>query len=133
MTDQVDLAMRYHTAWAAHDPDAIIAMHTQDTVFHTHGMGEPAVGADATREAIVGLFALAPDLSFETKTVYFGEGSIVTEYVVSGTSNGASFAVDGVDVFKIRDGLVARKDTYMDTAGLQQQLAAGVSLETAEA
>ncbi len=126
MTDHVDLAMRYHAAWAAHDPDAIIALHTEDTVFHTHGMGEPAVGAVATREAIAGLFALAPDLAFASKTVYFGEASVVTEYVVSGTSNGAAFAVDGVDVFQVRDGLIARKDTYMDTAGLQQQLGAEV-------
>ncbi len=131
MTEHVDLAMRYHAAWAAHDPDAIIAMHTEDTVFHTHGMGEAAVGAPATRDAIVALFALAPDLHFETKTVHFGEGHIVTEYVVSGTSNGAAFAVDGLDVFQIRDDLVARKDTYMDTAGLQQQLGADVGLQAA--
>jgi steroid delta-isomerase-like uncharacterized protein len=124
MPDHLDLAMRYHAAWAAHDPDAIIALHTQDTVFHTHGMGEANVGRAATREAIVGLFALAPDLAFETKTVYFGDAHVVTEYVVSGTANGTTFAVDGVDVFQVRDNLIARKDTYMDTAGLQQQLAA---------
>lgn len=133
MTDHVDLAMRYHTAWAEHDPDAIVAMHTDDTVFHAHGIREPAVGLAATREAIVAFFEMAPDIAFATKTVYFGDGHIVTEYVVSGTSDGAAFAVDGTDVFQIRDGLIARKDTYMDTAGLQQQVGVDFGLESAGA
>lgn len=50
--EQMDLAMRYSAAWANHDPDAIVAMHTEDTVFHMHGMAEPAIGAAATRDAI---------------------------------------------------------------------------------
>ena len=48
---QIDLAMRYSAAWARHDPDAIVAMHTEDIVFHMHGMAEPAIGAAATRTA----------------------------------------------------------------------------------
>jgi len=39
-----ELALRYGTAWAEHDLDAIMAMHTDDTVFHLHGGGEPAMG-----------------------------------------------------------------------------------------
>ena len=34
-----ELAARYGAAWAAHDLDAIMAMHTNDTVFHLHGAG----------------------------------------------------------------------------------------------
>jgi hypothetical protein len=36
-----DLAVRYGAAWAGRDLDAIMAMHTDDTVFHLHGGGEP--------------------------------------------------------------------------------------------
>jgi hypothetical protein len=32
-----DLAARYGAAWAEHDLKAIMAMHTEDTVFHLHG------------------------------------------------------------------------------------------------
>jgi hypothetical protein len=42
-----DLAVRYGAAWAAHDLDAIMALHTEDTVFHLHGDAEPAVGCGA--------------------------------------------------------------------------------------
>jgi len=48
-----DLAIRYGAAWAAHDPDAIVALHTDDTVFHMHGGGDPVQGRPAVREAIV--------------------------------------------------------------------------------
>ena len=34
-----ELAVRYGAAWAEHDLDAIMAMHTEDTVFHLHGGG----------------------------------------------------------------------------------------------
>jgi hypothetical protein len=32
-----ELAVHYGAAWAEHDLDAIMAMHTDDTVFHLHG------------------------------------------------------------------------------------------------
>ena len=32
-----ELALRYGTSWAEHDPDAIMARHTDDAVFHLHG------------------------------------------------------------------------------------------------
>jgi len=119
---QVDLAMRYSAAWARHDADAIVAMHTEDTVFHLHDMAEPAIGAAATRDAIAALFVQAPDIRFQRRAAYFGEGHIVTEYVVSGTVDGVPFACDGVDVFQLRDGRIARKDTYLDTVTYQRQL-----------
>ena len=46
-----DLAVRYGAAWAAQDLDAIMALHTEDTVFHLHGDVAPAVGSAAAREA----------------------------------------------------------------------------------
>jgi ketosteroid isomerase-like protein len=131
MTEHVDLAVRYGAAWAAHDPDAIVAMHTPDSVFHQHGLSEPAVGIDAVREAIAAVFAMVPDLAFDRKSAHFGEAHIVTEYVMSGTVDGTPFACDGVDVFQVRDGLMARKDTYLDTAGLQQQLEAAPAVAPA--
>lgn len=124
--DIQSFAMRYGQAWEQHDPDAIIAMHTQDTVFDQHGLHE-AVGRDAVREAIAGLFAQSPDLTFAHRRGHFGADHFVTEYVVSGTIEGHSVACEGVDVFTLRDGLVARKDTYLDLAGMQRQLEADLN------
>ena len=117
-----DLAARYGAAWAAHDLDAIMAMHTDDTVFHLHGGGEPAVGLGATRAAFAAAASQWPDIRFEKSRVYIGDGHFVSEYQMSGTAEGKSFACEGVDVIAVSDGLIARKDTYLDWAAMQRQL-----------
>ena len=61
-----ELAVRYGGV-VEHDLDAVIAMHSADTVFHLHGDGEPARGRDATREAFAAALAQWPDIRFERK------------------------------------------------------------------
>jgi len=117
-----ELAARYGAAWAAHDLDAIMAMHTDDTVFHLHGGGEPAVGLAATREAFAAAAAQWPDIRFEKSRVYIGAGHFVSEYEMSGSSDGKRFICDGVDVIAVTDGRIARKDTYLDWPAIERQL-----------
>ena len=117
-----ELAARYGAAWARHDLDAILSMHTDDTVFHLHGFSEPATGLDAAREVIAATFARSPDLRFDKSRVYIGDGHFVSEYQMSGTAEGKPFACEGVDVIAVSDGLIARKDTYLDWAAMQRQL-----------
>jgi uncharacterized protein (TIGR02246 family) len=122
MSDSIpELAVAYSQAWASHDPDAIIALHTEDAVFHLHDVIEPWVGREAIRAACAGLFADQPDLGFEPVRVYMGDDHFLSEYVMSGTRDGKSFACDGTDVFTVRDGLVARKDSYIDWVTFKQQ------------
>ena len=116
-----ELAGMYSKAWATHDVDAIVALHTPDSVFHVHGLTDPAAGRAAIGKAVAAMFGLAPDLRFEHKRGYLGADHIVSEYVMSGTSNGSPFACDGVDVIAINDGLIQRKDTYLDLAAYQRQ------------
>jgi len=42
-----DLFQRYADAWGRRDPDAIVALHTEDTTFHAHIGQEPARGKAA--------------------------------------------------------------------------------------
>ena len=56
-----ELAARYGAAWAEHELDAILAMHTEHTVFHLHGISEPATGLAAARDAFAATFAQSPD------------------------------------------------------------------------
>jgi uncharacterized protein (TIGR02246 family) len=117
-----ELAVRYGGAWAEHDLDAVMAMHTDDTVFHLHGSGEPAIGREATREAFAAVLADWPDIRFERKRVHIGEEHFVSEYEMSATSDGQEITCDGVDVIAVEGGRVARKDTYLDWPAIQQQL-----------
>jgi ketosteroid isomerase-like protein len=123
MTAEIqELAMRYGAAWAEHDLDAIMAMHTDDTVFHLHGGGEAAVGLAATRAAFAAAASQWPDIRFEKSRVHIGEGHFVSEYRMSATADGMPISCDGVDVIAVADGRIARKDTYLDWPAIQQQL-----------
>jgi steroid delta-isomerase-like uncharacterized protein len=121
--DIQELAIQYAQAWGERDPDAIIALHTEDTVFHIHGEGaEPAVGREAARALVAEQFVASPDLSMQPTRVHFGEDHFVAEFTMSGTREGKEFSCDGVDVLSVKDGLVARKDSYADWALYMRQV-----------
>jgi ketosteroid isomerase-like protein len=117
-----ELAVRYGAAWAEHDLDAIMAMHTEDSVFHLHGGAEPAVGLSAVREAFAAGMEQWPDIRFDRKRVHIGSGHFVSEYGMSASKDGHAIVCDGVDVFTVEGGLIARKDSYLDLAAVQRQL-----------
>jgi ketosteroid isomerase-like protein len=63
-----------------------------------------------------------PDIRFERKRVHIGLGHFVSEYEMSVSKDGREIVCEGVDVFSVQDGLVARKDTYLDWTAVQRQL-----------
>jgi ketosteroid isomerase-like protein len=119
-----DIAVAYGIAWGAHDADAVAALHTEDSEFQVHGLGEPATGRAAVRALAAEFLGLVPDLRFDIKRAYFGPDHMVIEYDMSGTAGAAHFVCDAVDVMAIADGLVARKETYLDLVALQRQIGA---------
>src|SRR5207253_9392394 len=113
--------------WSAHDRDASMATHAEDAVFHLRGGGEPAIGQEATREAFAAAMEQWPDSRFERKRVHIGGGHFVSEYRMSASKDGQPIVCDGVDVFTVEGGRVARKDTYLDWVAVQEQLAQAAS------
>ena len=107
---------RYFAAWADRDPDAIVALHTPDSRFWTHLGGDPVVGRDAVRATFAGLFEQFPEFSFETYRVFYGGDHWVLDWaLISG-----DVRFDCLDVVEVSaDGLVARKDTFVDAVQLQ--------------
>jgi uncharacterized protein (TIGR02246 family) len=123
-------AEEYFKAWEARDPDRIVELHTDDTRFQTHVGGEPAQGREAVREAFAAVFAQWPDFRFETYRVLFGEDHWVLDWAListleleqDGQQVEREVRFDCLDVVSVRDGLVDRKDTYVDTGQLQAAL-----------
>jgi ketosteroid isomerase-like protein len=107
-----ELIGRYNDAWNNQDLDTIHALHHPEIVFDNHTAGERAEGADAVREHIGTIFGNNPDMRFTTRSLQAGEDFAVCEWTLDVTKDGRSLAWDGVDVFPIRDGLIARKDVY---------------------
>ena len=51
-------------------------------------------------------------MRFSTRSFHAGEDFAVCEWTLNLTKDGRSLEWDGVDVFPLRDGLIARKDVY---------------------
>ena len=126
---------RYNEAWNAHDVDAIVSMHTEDSVFENHVTGDVNEGREEIGRAIRGIFAVFPDLAFETRRAYIREDLVVQEWTARGTHEGPmtrsgievqptgrKVEYRGMDVIPISDGHVARKDVYSDSITLLRQL-----------
>jgi steroid delta-isomerase-like uncharacterized protein len=119
-----DLFTRYADAWGRRDPDAIVALHTDDTRFHAHIGQDAAIGKPAVRQAFADLFDQFPDLAFEQVSLRTGSDFWVVEWTMSGTlaATGAGFDVDLIDFITVEDGLAKSKDSYLDAVSMQSQL-----------
>lgn len=124
------LADNYLAAWQAHDIPAILEHHTEDTVFTSVATGRNAAGRTSVAAAFGEIFAVWPDLSFEAKRIYLTPELIVVESTASGTQwtplplgdvvippNGRRVSFEVADIFPLRDGKIARKDSYLDAYG----------------
>ena len=103
-----ELIERYNDAWNAQDLDAIDAAHHPEVVFHNHTADERAEGAAAVREHIAEIFRNNPSLRFATRSLRAGDDFAVGEWTASTDLR----EWDGVDVFPLKDGKIARKDVY---------------------
>lgn len=114
MTEEArQLIDSYNDAWNSQDLDAVMSMHTDDTVFQNHTAGDRAEGIEAVREHIGGIFARWPSLRFRGRRSYVADELVVSEWTATAVrDDGATIEWDGVDVFPLRDGKIARKDVY---------------------
>jgi len=130
---------KYNDAWNRHDVDAVVAMHTEDSVFCNHTSGGEAVGPNAIRDIVKGVFATFPDITFESRRLYVRDGLVVQEWTATATHQnpvgysggmlaptGKKISWNGMDIIPIRGGKVSRKDVYADSMSFLRQLGAPV-------
>jgi ketosteroid isomerase-like protein len=111
MTDALAAVENFGRAFDAKDVDAVMAAMTPDCVFVDTAPpdGNRHVGPAAVRAAWTAFFAASPEAKFT-----------VEESIVSGDRvvqlwryDFAGGHVRGIDVFTVRDGLVAEKQSYV--------------------
>ncbi len=102
----------FNEAFGRHDVDAVMALMTDDCIFENTlptPDGERIVGHEAMRQFWDRFFHDSPNATFETE-----------EMVVSGDRATVRWRFDwgsghvrGIDLFKVRDGKVAEKLSYV--------------------
>lgn len=131
------LIARYNRAWADHDVEAIVALHTDDSVFENHTSGGKGTGKAEIRRIVEGVFATFPDIAFTARREYYGDDFAAIEWTATATFNfpivrqgatlhptGERLTWNGVDIIPVAGGKVARKDVYVDSLSYLRQIGA---------
>ena len=109
--DALEVVESFGARWADHDLDGALALVSEDCVFDATGPapdGTRHVGRAAIRQAWVLIFADS-DSRFEPEEIFASGDRVVQLWRYSW----ADGHVRGVDVFRVRDGEVTEKLSYV--------------------
>ena len=115
--DSVQLLDRFADAWNRHDLDALMDMMTDDCVFEASAgpdvNGQRSEGQAAVRAAFAAVFATFPDAQWGHARHFVAGDRGVSEWTFTGTRHDGQFVeVNGCDLFTLRDGRIAVKNSY---------------------
>ena len=107
---------RFNEAFNRHDVDAIMQCMTDDCVFENTRPapdGTRLVGQAAVRSFWEELFARSPHARFDTEDLFAAGDRCVVQWIYHWIRDGKAGHVRGVDLFRVQDGLVAEKLSYV--------------------
>ena len=115
-TNTLETIERFNEAFNRHDIEAVMAMFTEDCVFDNTSPppdGERHEGQAAVRAFWERFFASSPDAHFEAEDIFAAGDRCTVRWRYTWKSAGGTGHVRGVDVFRVRDGKVAEKLSYV--------------------
>ena len=115
-TDPLAVVGKFNQAFARGDVDAVMALMTEDCIFENTFPapdGERHVGANAVRLFWNQFFAGTEAPRFETEEIVAVEDRVVARWRFSWGSGKGAGHVRGADLFRVRDGKVAEKLSYV--------------------
>ena len=107
---------RFNGAFNAHDVNAVMAAMTADCVFENTSPppdGTRYEGQGTVREYWEKFFHNFPDAKFEAEDIFASGDRCTVRWVYRKTRDGKQWHLRGVDVFRVRDGKVAEKLSYI--------------------
>ena len=107
---------RFNEAFNRHDVSAVMDMMTEDCVFDSTRPppdGERFEGQVAVRRFWEEFFRRSPEARFETEEMFAAGDRCVVRWVYHWVRDGTPGHIRGVDVFRVRDGKVAEKLSYV--------------------
>ena len=109
--------LQFHDAFNSHDVDAIMALMSGDCVFentYPPPDGARLVGQAAVRQAWESLFHDSPESHFAVEELFAcGERGALRWLYTWDPPGAPAGHVRGVDLFRVRDGKVAEKLSYV--------------------
>ncbi len=128
----LDIIDRHFAAENAHDIEGTLATYTDDIVWDdvTHPLC-PVHGKEAAGSIYAGIIDAIPDVHLESVRRFNSGDVVVDESVLTGHVHGEWAGVDGggapvrvrvLHVFDIRDGLIARENTWFDASAVMRQV-----------
>jgi ketosteroid isomerase-like protein len=107
---------RFNDAINQHDVDAVMSGMTDDCVFENTRPapdGTRISGQAAVRTFWGDFFQRSPRARFETEDIFVAGDRCVVQWTYHWVRDGTPGHVRGVDVFRVRDGKVAEKLSYV--------------------
>lgn len=107
----------FAAAWNRHDVDGLMACMAADCVFEAAAGAEVAgtrhVGAAAVRRAYAAVFETYADAHWNNPRHFVTGDRAVSEWTFTGTTkDGAKVEVNGCDLFTLKGGKIAVKNSY---------------------
>ena len=130
MADAKQVASAYFDAIARRDVEAMAALWAPDGEEHIAAQVD-AIGPGGVREYFTALFAALPDLDTEVRSTVSEGDLAAVHWVASGTQlgslwgvepTGARVSFEGIDMLRVRDGLIVRNDAVPDSMSVARQL-----------
>jgi ketosteroid isomerase-like protein len=107
---------RFNEAFNKHDVNAVMEAMTDDCVFENTSPfpdGTRLEGQAAVRAYWEKFFQGSPTARFDTEDIYAAGNRCTVRWVYTKTKDGKPWHIRGVDVFRVRDGKVAEKLSYV--------------------
>lgn len=115
--DTLEAIQRFNDALNRYDVDAVMAAMTEDCVFentYPSPDGERYYGQAAVRAFWERFFVSSPHATFEIEEIFAGGDRGVVRWLYRwAEQDGTRGHIRGVDVFRVRDGKVAEKFSYV--------------------
>ena len=113
----VEMLQAFADAWNRHDPEALMSFMADDCVFEASAGPDAAgtryVGREAVRAGYREVFAAFPDAHWRNARHFVHGDRAVSEWTFTGTRpDGSRVEVNGCDLFTLRDGKIAIKNSY---------------------
>ena len=122
----------YFDALTRHDLDAIAAAWAPDGHCHVAGQAD-ATGPDGVRAYWAELFGAVPDMRIQIDAIIGEDDQVSVKWSATGTFAGPGsyqgieptythLDLEGLDLFRLRDGRIVREDAYTDGTTFARQI-----------